>query len=72
MIQKVFSCGCLVAWYLGIAYLWSGDLAAGAASLSEARAISQAADNSYAAFMATFELAQMQARQGRLYQADQS
>ena len=62
----------LVAWYLGIAYLWSGELAAGAASLAESRAISQAAGNSYAAFMATFELAQMQARQGYLHQADQS
>jgi len=62
----------LVAWYLGIAYLWSGDLAKGSASLTEARAISQAAGNSYAAFMATFELAQMQARQGYLHQADQS
>ncbi len=28
----------LVLWNLGIAYLWSGDLAAGAASLTEARA----------------------------------
>jgi LuxR family maltose regulon positive regulatory protein len=62
----------LVAWYLGIAYLWNGDLAAGAASLSEARATSLATGNSYAAFMATFELAQMQARQGYLHQADQS
>ena len=62
----------LVAWYLGIAYLWSGDLAAGAASLTEARTISQAAGNSYAAFMATFELAQMQLRQGYLHRADQS
>jgi LuxR family transcriptional regulator, maltose regulon positive regulatory protein len=63
----------LVAWYLGIAYLWSGDLAKGSASLTEARVSSQAAGNSYAAFMATFELAQMQARQaGHLHQADQS
>jgi LuxR family maltose regulon positive regulatory protein len=62
----------VVAWYLGIAYLYSGDLAAGAASLTEARAISQAAGNSYAAFMATYELARMQARQGSLHQADQS
>lgn len=63
----------LVAWYLGIAYLLSGDVAKGSASLTEARAISQAAGNSYAAFMATFELAQMQARQGgHLHQADQS
>ena len=62
----------LVAWYLGIAYLWSGDLAAGAASLTEARMISQAAGNSYAASMATFELAQMQLRQGYLHRADQS
>ncbi len=62
----------LVAWYLGIAYLWNGDLAKGSASLTEARAISQAAGNSYAAFMATFELAQMQARQGYLHRADQS
>ncbi len=62
----------LVAWYLGIAYLESGDQAAGAASLTEARASSQAAGNSYVAFMATFELAQMQARQGHLHQADQS
>jgi LuxR family maltose regulon positive regulatory protein len=63
----------LVSWYLGIAYLWSGDLAKGCASLTEARAISQAAGNSYAAFMATFELAQMQARQGgHLHQADQT
>ena len=62
----------LVAWYLGIAYLWSGDLAAGATSLNEARTISQAAGNSYAAFMATFELARMQVRQGYLHQADQS
>jgi LuxR family maltose regulon positive regulatory protein len=62
----------LVAWYLGIAYLWSGDTAAGATSLNEARRISQAAGNSYAAFMATFELARMQARQSYLHQADQS
>ncbi len=62
----------LVAWYLGIAYLESGDLAKGSASLTEARAISQAAGNSYVAFMATYELAQMQARQGSLHQADQS
>ena len=63
----------LVAWYLGIAYLLSGDLAKGSASLTEARVISQAAGNSYAAFMATFELAQLQARQGgHLHQADQS
>jgi ATP/maltotriose-dependent transcriptional regulator MalT len=62
----------LVAWYLGIAYLESGDQAKGSASLTEARASSLAADNSYVAFMATFELAQMQARQGYLHQADQS
>jgi LuxR family transcriptional regulator, maltose regulon positive regulatory protein len=62
----------VVAWYLGIAYLQSGDLAAGAASLTEARAISQAAGNSYAALMAAYELAQMQARQGYLHQAEQS
>ena len=63
----------LVAWYLGIAYLLSGNLAEGAASLNEARASSLAAGNSYAAFMATFELAQLQARQGgQLHQADQS
>jgi LuxR family maltose regulon positive regulatory protein len=62
----------MVAWYLGIAYLWSGDLAAGAASLTEARTISQATGNSYTAYMATFELAQMHARQGHLHQADQS
>src|SRR6266567_9490952 len=29
----------LVAWYLGIAYLWSDDLAAGAAALTEAKAM---------------------------------
>jgi LuxR family transcriptional regulator, maltose regulon positive regulatory protein len=63
----------LVAWNLGIAYLLSGDLAKGSAALTEARVISQAAGNSYAAFMATFELAQLQARQGgHLHQADQS
>ena len=62
----------MVAWYLGIAYLWSGDLAAGAASLTEARTISQATGNSYTAYMATFELAQMHVRQGYLHQADQS
>ena len=63
---------CLVAWYLGIAYLWHGNLAAGAAALTKARAISQAAGNSYVAFMATFELAQTQVRQGHLHQANQS
>jgi ATP/maltotriose-dependent transcriptional regulator MalT len=62
----------LVAWYLGIAYLYRGDQAKGAAALTEARASSQAAGNSYVAFMATYELAQMQARQGYLHQADQS
>ena len=62
----------LVAWYLGIAYLWNGDLAKGAVSLTESRAISHAAGNSYAAFMATFELAQIQVRQGYLHRADQS
>ena len=63
----------LVAWYLGIAYLLSGDPAKGSAALSEARASSLAAGNSYTAFMATFELAQLQARQGgHLHQADQS
>src|SRR5712691_13237050 len=62
----------LVAWYLGIAYGWSGDLAAAAATWTEARAIGQAAGNSYAALMATFELAQMQEKQGHLHQADQS
>jgi LuxR family transcriptional regulator, maltose regulon positive regulatory protein len=62
----------LVLWNLGIAYGWSGDLAAAAATWTEARAISQAAGNSYAAFMATFELAQMQEKQGHLHQADQS
>jgi len=62
----------LIAWYLGIAYFESGDLAKGSASLTEARASSLAAGNSYVAFMATFELAQMQARQGYLHQADQS
>jgi LuxR family maltose regulon positive regulatory protein len=49
----------------------NGDLAAGAAALTEARAISQAAGNSYAACMATFELAQAQARHGRLHDAAQ-
>jgi LuxR family transcriptional regulator, maltose regulon positive regulatory protein len=62
----------LVLWNLGIAYGWSGDLEAAAATWTEARAISQAAGNSYAAFMATFELAQMQEKQGHLHQADQS
>src|SRR5262249_47964423 len=62
----------LVAWYLGIAYLYSGDLIRGSASLTEARTLSQAVGNSYAAFMATYELAQMQVRQGYLHQADQS
>jgi LuxR family maltose regulon positive regulatory protein len=62
----------LVAWYLGIAYLYRGDPAKGSASLIEARVSSQAAGNSYVAFMATFELAQMQARQGSLHQAEQS
>ena len=62
----------LVAWYLGIAYLESGDQAKGSASLTLARASSQAAGNSYVAFMAMYELAQMQARQGYLHQADQS
>ncbi len=62
----------LVLWNLGIAYLWSGDLAAAATALTEASTISQAAGNSYAAFMATFELAQTQVRQGHLHQADQS
>jgi ATP/maltotriose-dependent transcriptional regulator MalT len=62
----------LVAWNLGIAYLWSGDLAAGAAALTEARMSGQATGNSYAAFMATFELAEMQARQGYLHRADRS
>lgn len=63
----------LVAWYLGIAYLLNGDLAAGADALNQARMISQAAGNSYAAFMAIFELAQLQARQGgHLHEADQS
>lgn len=63
----------LVAWYLGIAYLLNGDLAAGADALNQARMISQTAGNSYAAFMATFELAQLQARQGgHLHEADQS
>src|SRR5262249_21836685 len=64
--------GGLVVWFVGIAYLERGDLAAGAASLTEARVISQAAGNSYVAFMAAYELAQMQARQGYLHQADQS
>jgi LuxR family maltose regulon positive regulatory protein len=62
----------LVAWYLGIAYLESGDQAKGAASLTEARASSLAASNSYVTFMATYELAQLQARQGYLHRADQS
>jgi LuxR family maltose regulon positive regulatory protein len=62
----------LAAWYLGIAYLYSGDLAKGSASLTDAMESSQAAGNSYAAFMAGYELAQMQARQGYLHQADQS
>ena len=62
----------LVAWNLGIAYLWSGEMAKASATLTEARAISQAAGNKYAAFMITFELAQTQARQGYLHQADQS
>ena len=62
----------LVLWNLGIAYLWSGDLAAGAATLTESRVMSQAAGNSYAAFMATFELAQTHMRQGHLHQAHQS
>ena len=61
----------LVAWNLGIAYLWSGDLVAGAAALAEAKASGQVAGNSYAAFMATFELAAMQAKQGHLHRADQ-
>jgi LuxR family transcriptional regulator, maltose regulon positive regulatory protein len=63
----------LVLWNLGMAYLLSGDLANGFAALTEASAIGQAGSNNYAAFMATFELAQMQARQGgHLHQADQS
>jgi LuxR family maltose regulon positive regulatory protein len=62
----------LVTWNLGIAYGWSGDLAAAAATWTEARVSSQAAGNSYAACMATFELAQMQEKQGHLHQADQS
>jgi LuxR family maltose regulon positive regulatory protein len=62
----------LVAWYLGIAYLYHGDQAKGAIALTEARASSMAAGNSYVAFMATYELAQMRARQGSLHQADQS
>jgi LuxR family maltose regulon positive regulatory protein len=62
----------LVAWIMGIAYLLSGDAAAGSTALAEARAISQAAGNSYAACMITFELAQNQVSQGRLHQAEQS
>lgn len=62
----------LAAWNLGIAYCLSGDLAAGTASLIEARAISQAAGDSYTAFMITFELARMQGSQGHLHRAEQS
>jgi LuxR family maltose regulon positive regulatory protein len=62
----------LVDWYLGVAYLYSGDVVAGASSLTEASAISQAAGNSYVACMAAYELAQLQARQGHLHQADRS
>jgi LuxR family maltose regulon positive regulatory protein len=62
----------LVAWYLGMAYLYHGDQAKGAIALTEAKASSMAAGNSYVAFMATYELAQMQARQGYLHQVDQS
>ena len=62
----------LVAWNLGIAYLWHGEFAAGAAALREAQAISQADGNSYAACMITFELAQTHVRQGQLHQADET
>jgi LuxR family transcriptional regulator, maltose regulon positive regulatory protein len=62
----------LVAWNLGIAYLWSGDLAAGAAALTEATVSGHTTGNSYAAFMATFELAQAQVRHGHLHGADRS
>jgi LuxR family maltose regulon positive regulatory protein len=62
----------LVAWYLGIAYLESGDQVAGAASLTEARTSSLMSGNSYVAFTATYELAQLQARQGYLHKAYQS
>ena len=62
----------LAAWNLGIAYLWCGDPAAGAAALTEARVLSHAAGNSYAAIMITFELAQMQTRQGNLHRAEWS
>jgi LuxR family maltose regulon positive regulatory protein len=61
----------LVAWYLGITYLEIDDLAAGTTSLSEAAAIGHATGNRYAATMATYELARLQARQGYLHQADQ-
>ena len=61
-----------VAWNMGIAYLWSGDFPAAAAMLTQARDMGQASGNSYIAFMATFELAQTQERQGRLTHADQS
>lgn len=62
----------LVAWNLGVAYLWNDDFAAAATTLTEARDMSQAAGNSYASMMAAFELAQTQARQGRLTDADRS
>jgi LuxR family maltose regulon positive regulatory protein len=62
----------LVAWYLGMAYQYRGDQAKGAIALTEAKTSSMAAGNSYVAFMATYELAQMQVRQGYLHQADQS
>jgi LuxR family maltose regulon positive regulatory protein len=62
----------LVAWNLGIAYMWHGDLDAGTAALREARVISQQAGNNYAACMISFELAQTHMRQGQLQQADQT
>jgi LuxR family maltose regulon positive regulatory protein len=62
----------LVAWYLGIAYMWDDDLAAGAAALTEASRISQATGNNYVACMVSYELGQTQARQGHLHQADRS
>jgi LuxR family maltose regulon positive regulatory protein len=60
-----------VAWNLGTVYKLTGDIQAASEALAEARMISQAQGNSYAVFLATFELASLQIQQGRLHHAEQ-
>jgi LuxR family maltose regulon positive regulatory protein len=59
----------LVAGFLGVSYLWSGDLATAKRTLEEAARISQQAGNLMNAVLALCHLAEVATIQGQLYES---